>query len=100
RPLPPSTPLPYTTLFRSGLERSPPRLDAAVEDRLRAVAEVAEKEPEPRRHRGPRVVVDDDPRRPAHSGFAHLALELPGGRQRMRSEEHTSELQSRFDLVC
>src|SRR5699024_5641232 len=24
----------------------------------------------------------------------------PGGRQRPRSEEHTSELQSRFELVC
>src|SRR5699024_11762428 len=29
-----------------------------------------------------------------------LALELQIAREQQRSEEHTSELQSRFDLVC
>src|SRR5438067_8017931 len=30
----------------------------------------------------------------------HDQHEHPGSRRRQRSEEHTSELQSRFDLVC
>src|SRR5207249_9205750 len=34
---------------------------------------------------------------PLRRGARHLALERPG---QDRSEEHTSELQSRFDLVC
>src|SRR5438067_10549468 len=38
------------------------------------------------------------------SGLAALVgsrmMNGSGDRQRMRSEEHTSELQSRFDLVC
>src|SRR5699024_11788723 len=31
---------------------------------------------------------------------AQVAVEALGGPGRFRSEEHTSELQSRFDLVC
>src|SRR5437868_10699701 len=73
---PRSTLFPYTTLFRSGEgagrgeQRREPR--HGVGDALRV--ELPE-------HAGRRVVGHE------------LAIEL-------RSEEHTSELQSRFDLVC
>src|SRR5690349_23168209 len=47
---------------------------------------------------------DDEPERapPVVSRFAHIGqTEHPAGReQQARSEEHTSELQSRRDLVC
>src|SRR5699024_12760923 len=80
-PLPPrSTLLPYTTLFRSeggkGWARRPPRdfLGGGRDDRVRV---------EPGRH---------------HDGLCELEPARSAGRG--RSEEHTSELQSRFDLVC
>src|SRR5699024_11555993 len=82
-----SPPSPYTTLFRSC---GPPR---------RVL--------QPARHRPDR---DEGPHRRRHpplpgGPLQHLAADHPGGlglpgRPRNRSEEHTSELQSRFDLVC
>src|SRR5699024_12151878 len=93
-PSPPcAPPFPYTTLFRS----EPRELD-----RLGG------------RFRGGLLGVDRLPRRDrlAQRGNARLrheevAVDLPrriGERLieigRVRSEEHTSELQSRFDLVC
>src|SRR5206468_8675465 len=99
--LPPPTPtlFPYTTLFRSWVEpvtvtatrapldvfSSPLPTEALSEDRLRRAQSVS---------------------------LAHALAELPGinalstGQQierhtlGARSEEHTSELQSRSDLVC
>src|SRR5438874_7850743 len=67
---PRSTLFPYTTLFRSGGE-------GGVAD-----AEVIERDP--------------------HAERAQLAERIDGGRAGLknRSEEHTSELQSRRDLVC
>src|SRR5206468_12231171 len=46
-----------------------------------------------------RKLVDKDSHKP---GYHHSVDPLPvvGGRVRSRSEEHTSELQSRSDLVC
>src|SRR5437868_12921219 len=41
--------------------------------------------------------VGDSPRRFLHAGFARKNRR---GESPTRSEEHTSELQSRFDLVC
>src|SRR2546421_12782478 len=67
---PRSTLFPYTTLFRSG--RGLPRGAGAAHD--------------PRAHAPPRRARD------AHRRHA--------GAVRVRSEEHTSELQSRSDLVC
>src|SRR3712207_7932121 len=70
---PRSTLFPYTTLFRSGLARrrgSPPS-DGAP--------------PPPTTWR---------------SGPWRVRCEPPSGRRRARSEEHTSELQSRQYLVC
>src|SRR5699024_12523618 len=83
RPLPRSTLFPYTTLFRSeylhstevfGIWSLPDRSSPAkrwIEDKLDAAIALYKKEIEQRRW----------------YGF-------------WRSEEHTSELQSRFDLVC
>src|SRR5437868_10703708 len=71
---PRSTLFPYTTLFRSP-------------DQPRQPAEVARRPS--RRLRGPGQM-GARARRPAAAA----------GRRALRSEEHTSELQSRFDLVC
>src|SRR5438309_6611520 len=76
-PPPPSTLFPYTTLFRS----------AAV-----------------RRVQVPRRPQRDDSRRrpPAEPGLRDRPSELRdvGVVHQPRSEEHTSELQSQFHLVC
>src|SRR5207249_12261911 len=74
-PPPRSTLFPYTTLFRS-------------------------RDPEPealgreRRHAGPQGL--HDPR----GSLGDWGRRTGGGEDSIRSEEHTSELQSRFDLVC
>src|SRR5690606_41982315 len=83
-PPPASAPLfPYTPLFRS--LRRPPRRHAAPR---RGVAAAALPAPAPR---GPR-------RDPVHGGRDRR--DGRGGRHGPRSEEHTSELQSREKLVC
>src|SRR5207249_5445089 len=90
-PLPPpsSTLFPYTTLFRSLPARSGP-------DRGR---------PGARRHQ-PRGGAGHYSRPGAGGGGARSHRRAHGrrgrsrDRQLARSEEHTSELQSRFDLVC
>src|SRR5438094_6142028 len=70
---PRSTLFPYTTLFRSGEARvGDLEVDEAVHDELRVVL-----------------------------GDAHLLGDVERNLlQRVRSEEHTSELQSPYDLVC
>src|SRR5437867_8478892 len=73
---PTSTLFPYTTLFRSLHHRHPPRLLAPA--------------PHPPSLRLRRVC----PRR----GPSHLRVDCLLSRR--RSEEHTSELQSPYDLVC
>src|SRR2546421_3162924 len=81
---PRSTLFPYTTLFRSG--------DGRGEGRLRPVhLDIArlDRQPAALGHRVPRVDGEVD---------EHL-LDLPRV-DPYRSEEHTSELQSRSDLVC
>src|SRR3712207_8442817 len=74
---PRSTLFPYTTLFRSGIRR---------------VVGLA-----PRRH-GERVVADRRALGELRSGDHHW--NRTRGRAEVRSEEHTSELQSRQYLVC
>src|SRR5206468_8353502 len=82
---------PYTTLFRSGVVRR--RRELAVP----ATQPAPRADPRPRdqggRPRGgdPRALVLDPGRAPV--GRRHEVTLL-------RSEEHTSELQSRSDLVC
>src|SRR5690606_40442386 len=80
-PRPPSPTLfPYTTLFRS---RSPARHRAAV--LLSDAVHNAGPDPRPLARRFPRL---------------HVLLETDGEHDAPRSEEHTSELQSRENLVC
>src|SRR3712207_8496957 len=79
---PRSTLFPYTTLFRSaGAARTEERA-RALPGRGRDV-----------HHRGAHA------RRQGAAG-RHVALPRPKLRPRVRSEEHTSELQSRQYLVC
>src|SRR5437868_10683916 len=79
-----STLFPYTTLFRSQAEQCAASLDAQLG---RALAGAG-------RDRAPEVVEY------ALLVAAPFALPLLLLAQIERSEEHTSELQSRFDLVC
>src|SRR5438094_5470756 len=80
---PRSTLFPYTTLFRSGL--------AVGRDRLPGPAHVDREEFLMRRLRR-------DDRRRVHDGPRAGGRDAPG--VGVRSEEHTSELQSPYDLVC
>src|SRR5687768_17868943 len=75
---PRSTLFPYTTLFRSQLPRTPQRS-------LRALAR-----PTP----APPLIS------PAAAGHRQAAPSAACDARRYRSEEHTSELQSRLHLVC
>src|SRR2546422_5905009 len=83
RPPPRSTLFPYTTLFRSGVEHLLPRLGG---------------EPPQRAVVGDAGVVDEVVH--AAQPLARGDDELQVARPRPRSEEHTSELQSRLHLVC
>src|SRR5690349_23980017 len=79
---PRSTLFPYTTLFRSRLDG---RHRVVVQNRRNLRS--ADSRP------GPRRPFDGRRRRP-------LRRAAPRARRAARSEEHTSELQSRRDLVC
>src|SRR5690349_22807732 len=78
---PRSTLFPYTTLFRS-----------PARNRVHAVEEVPEED----------SAGDQGEREGhvAHGDLGGLDLGLPQHGHAVRSEEHTSELQSRRDLVC
>src|SRR3712207_7326129 len=85
---PRSTLFPYTTLFRSGLAAE----DHAANRPCRARARAArDRVPLGGRHHHPHELRGDRPRR-AQAGA--------GAGEARRSEEHTSELQSRQYLVC
>src|SRR5690349_23975761 len=83
---PRSTLFPYTTLFRSHASEH-------VADPL--VRPLASRDPGARLDRGGQVAVRHDV-----AVGAGDPLELRSGGSPARSEEHTSELQSRRDLVC
>src|SRR5207249_11479900 len=93
RPPPRSTLFPYTTLFRSerlqvhrgGAARPRPGLQRVRARDRRGGGRGARD-----RERGPRACLR--PVFPERGGSRRTG--------RLRSEEHTSELQSRFDLVC
>src|SRR5687768_17835366 len=72
---PTSSLFPYTTLFRSGIERSAGTLPASAS----LLASIC------------RFTSSSDPSPISSSGYPSAKL---------RSEEHTSELQSRLHLVC
>src|SRR3712207_8289083 len=77
---PRSTLFPYTTLFRSRGPRREPRTVATVRGSAGGKS--------PTGHRG------------WHVPWTERGLDVTAGRGRGRSEEHTSELQSRQYLVC
>src|SRR5699024_12548342 len=84
---PPTSPLfPYTTLFRSPPSTSASTSPAAGGVRWQSPPPGSGRRGSSRRHR-PRASASWSGRCRAH-------------RSAWRSEEHTSELQSRFDLVC
>src|SRR5207302_11414899 len=85
-PPPTAPPFPYTTLFRSGGVR-PLRARAAARSGGR-----------PLHHRRPRRRAGALPRLVREAGAAASAPAGDDGEA--RSEEHTSELQSRENLVC
>src|SRR5690349_22322327 len=91
RPQPASTLFPYTTLFRSERER-PAAAEEAGHRHVAAVADHLERIEERRRADDVDHAVD---------AAGHAAAHLRGEVGTIdRSEEHTSELQSRRDLVC
>src|SRR5699024_12479570 len=81
-PPPPSTLFPYTTLFRSPA-------------RGRPLGGLRRGGPDPRAGARARGARGDH-----RQGGAARTPPHPGHAAGVRSEEHTSELQSRFDLVC
>src|SRR5699024_12625171 len=81
-------PLPYTTLFRSEMkEFSVVEISTALDATMVAI--------EPEQRVAGRVVTDSREVTDGAIFVARRGENLDG-----RSEEHTSELQSRFDLVC
>src|SRR5207249_10395129 len=88
---------PYTTLFRS-----PSDEDRNLSDSGRA--EGLQRVPQERlaghRQKGLRKIRREGPHPRALSGCEDDGLHAAAGKPFLRSEEHTSELQSRFDLVC
>src|SRR5207249_11218527 len=88
RPPPSSTLFPYTTLFRS--EDG----ELAAEHRLRI-----EHRDVPGEHAAGEPG-DQRAQQPGDDALAYHVDARHGGADGIRSEEHTSELQSRFDLVC
>src|SRR5207247_4798701 len=93
RPPPRPPPSPYTTLFRS--DRGP-RRSARVRSSPGHLVR-------PRRPRGARAgFPGESSREQLRSGAASHdhAISDSAARPARRSEEHTSELQSRVDLVC
>src|SRR5207249_12309937 len=88
---------PYTTLFRSAAQIRVDRGGERPGNRggLRITRRVlAEQIGQRAREAGV------EPARDQSSAALQLRHELPQGDAEVRSEEHTSELQSRFDLVC
>src|SRR5699024_11714971 len=98
-PLPPSTPFPYTTLFRSlsqmlpDLQEVPESLvDDAVWDTFVSWTDQRGISLYPAQEEASLALLAGD--------NVILATPTGSGKSMVRSEEHTSELQSRFDLVC
>src|SRR5699024_12178416 len=92
QPPPPPSPFPYTTLFRSVAEAA----QGALYPFPAAIAPV-----------GGIKLIQNLNRKAVQGAFRNVQCGQPllqqGGNRRKifhRSEEHTSELQSRFDLVC
>src|SRR5204863_3265371 len=92
---PRSTLFPYTTLFRSREIEDVAETDGDGEEHHHEVEAKGQATPEPLRERRQHQAAEDRPDRQHHG-----AVRCEPGRIVRRSEEHTSELQSRRDLVC
>src|SRR5204863_9578409 len=88
--------VPYTTLFRSA-RRDRAALRPALRDGAPPRVRGRRDPDRPRQLRQPRREARRPPRRDDRPARRRHGA---GGRVRARSEEHTSELQSRRDLVC
>src|SRR3712207_7347442 len=86
---PRSTLFPYTTLFRSDQKRDPEKLRFALDTQTPDDIDVVSLE-----------IVADDFHARYHKHFKTYEFLVDIGRPKNRSEEHTSELQSRQYLVC
>src|SRR5207247_11376923 len=98
RPPPPPTPFPYTTLFRSQLVRQPSDgllVELTVREGARHVLGDRSAGGKSVRH-GQRLLVLPEVVGGRLAGDGRIAPNA----EDVRSEEHTSELQSRVDLVC
>src|SRR5699024_12719219 len=95
RPPPPSTPFPYTTLFRSVLH---PGVGVVLgADPEPVLGEIVEGEGE-EIGVGPAFLLPPPVEVASGDDVVRHAAVVEA--EKARSEEHTSELQSRFDLVC
>src|SRR5207253_4962778 len=96
RPPPPSTStlFPYTTLFRSQIEIAPSLALGAGKVSRGTAASPRSCRRNRRRRRPPACAAGRGSRRCSAAGLP------PRGSSAARSEEHTSELQSRGHLVC
>src|SRR5207249_12161938 len=99
-PPPPSPPFPYTTLFRSR-QRQPRGGEAVTSVGLRQVDWRPFEPPAWRSESSPEASISLRKRRVSGPviGLKRMPSAIPAISS-VRSEEHTSELQSRFDLVC
>src|SRR5699024_12179225 len=99
RPPPQHTLFPYTTLFRSEtqvVQAEGGKLLVVLAPQLDAAAHHLDQVHDDVRLEDAGVVGLEAVEDLAPDGHDGLELAVPAG----RSEEHTSELQSRFDLVC
>src|SRR3712207_8944087 len=90
---PRSTLFPYTTLFRSTLEHASVtyRLEDHLDARISRIVDI---------EAAALVTGEQDLARLHESGWLEDAVEFLNTESSTRSEEHTSELQSRQYLVC
>src|SRR5204862_8195876 len=94
-----STPFPYTTLFRSQIERRHPEQQMPQAEPRRHGERQADRDS----HRGELEPFGENQLQDLMGARAERAAHgelLPPLLHAVRSEEHTSELQSRRDLVC
>src|SRR5207302_4751205 len=99
-PPPRPAPFPYTTLFRSAADSARARTDRALEiQSLTTAAQLYEDDLLPALYDDWLTPLREDYRRRISEVLHRLATLFEEG-QEYRSEEHTSELQSRENLVC
>src|SRR3712207_8167513 len=90
-----------TEIYTLSLHDALPIYHAAVPEQvLRRVLVEADEHEQNRERRGGREAARDEPRRPRHRGEQLEQQQERHVEEGERSEEHTSELQSRQYLVC